>query len=129
MSGGILPDGFADSSSGVLPFGNAPVAQNPLDANRNANVGAFRTASARRIEADPAEARNVSFRPTVDARLLSSAFGKEMADHNACGKPETARARNEDMRKVARLALAGGECFCRTGEMVVMAGAVVEPLV
>jgi len=39
MSGGILPDGFADSSSGVLPFGNAPVAQNPLDANRNAILG------------------------------------------------------------------------------------------
>jgi hypothetical protein len=36
---GILPDGFAGSSSGVLPFGNAPAAQNPLDANRNAILG------------------------------------------------------------------------------------------
>jgi len=36
---GILPDDFAGSSSGVLPFGNVPAAQNPLDANRNAILG------------------------------------------------------------------------------------------
>jgi hypothetical protein len=36
---GILPDDFAGSSSGVLPFGNAPAAQNPLDANCNAILG------------------------------------------------------------------------------------------
>ena len=37
---GIFPDIFnGGSGSGVLPFGSAPLAQNPLDANRNAILG------------------------------------------------------------------------------------------
>ena len=36
---GILPDAFAGTSSGVLPFGNAPAGHNPLDANRSAILG------------------------------------------------------------------------------------------
>jgi hypothetical protein len=38
---GIFPDFFGvdGAGSGVLPFGSGPVAQNPVDANRNAILG------------------------------------------------------------------------------------------
>lgn len=36
---GIFPDVFGGARNGVLPFGDPPVAQNPIDANRNAILG------------------------------------------------------------------------------------------
>ena len=36
---GILPGVFGRARNGVLPFGDSPLAQNPIDADRNAILG------------------------------------------------------------------------------------------
>jgi hypothetical protein len=100
-----------------------------VDADRDADVAAFRTASDHRIEADPAKAWNVGFRPAMNAGPISPVFDKEMADCDPRRHAETSRACNEHMREVARVSLSSRECLDRTGKLVFAASRVVEPFV
>jgi hypothetical protein len=101
---------------------------NRVDADRDANVGAFRTPSDDWIEADPAEAGKAGLRPAVNAGMLSRVVGEQVADRDTRRNAKMVRARNEYMRDVARVPVPSGECFGGTGKLICAADDVTDPL-